>query len=64
MMNVISKTRAHSGPCPDTRVCYEDGSKILRKIANSRAVARKYGDRTGLCTGQERGGEPQKYFTI
>lgn len=64
MMNVVSKTRAHSGPWPDTRVRYEVGGKILRKVANSRAVAMKHGDRTGLGTGQEREGEPQKYFTI
>jgi len=64
MMNVVSKTRAHSGPFPDDGMCYEDVSKILRKIAHSRVVAREYGDKAGLCTGQEKGGELEKYFTI
>jgi len=35
MMNVVSKTRAHSGPFPDGGMCYEDVIKTLRKIAHS-----------------------------
>jgi len=63
-MNVVSKTRAHPGLFTDEGICYGQVSKTLRKIAHSRVVARKYGDRTGLCTGLGRGVELAQYFTI